>query len=170
MEYQIPADVREKCEKFAIECASTNKSEYAKRNQSNLSKIQQDIVVGKIGEWAVMQYLGEGCSEPDFEIYIGKKKSFDADLVHNGVNVHVKSQSEKSAKLYGHSWLFQKRDPLYRKPNPTDLIVGVFVGDTHARIVMYGNVGELKFGEPKVHQLRGNKVAIYLEDNEGMRL
>jgi hypothetical protein len=166
---KIPKKVREQCEQFAIECASTNKDEYAKRNQTNLSKIQLDIVVGKIGEWAVMKFLGKGCSKPDFEIYTAKKKSFDADLTYNGVNVHVKSQSEKSASMYGISWLFQKRDPLYRKPNPDDLIVGVLVGDTEAEIVMYGNVASLVFGEPKIHQLRGSKVAIYLEENEELK-
>jgi hypothetical protein len=178
MKIKIPEKVRKKCKKFALDCAGTNADEYAKRNQKNLTKIQLDIAIGKAGEWAAQHYLlnkGWKCSDPDFEIYIGKKKSFDADLTLSGdpdLDVHVKSQSQDSAKKYGISWLFQKKDPLYRDKCQKDLIIGTVVSDdlSEATIVMEGSVAKLVFGEPKVRQLRNSKVAIYLDENEELKL
>jgi len=98
------------------------------------------------------------------EIYTARKKSFDRDLTFQGKKIHVKSQSVKSAKMYGKSWLLQRRDPLYNKPTEDDIVYGTVVDGNKVEIVMVRSATSIVFGETKVFQLRNSKVAIYLDE------
>lgn len=72
--------------------------------------------MGKIAEWACYRWLCTyvSCPEapPDMEIYKAKDKSFDADLVVDGVPIHVKSMTVQSAERWGLSWVFDINDDL----------------------------------------------------------
>lgn len=168
--------------KFASDRIAGSKDIYAYRGEKNLSKMEEDIVIGTLGEYAVYNYLrslGYRCSRPDLKIYEKRRKSFDADLlVHrkegkeNTGNVHVKSQSLQSVKRYGQSWLFQKSDSLVTSPERQDKMIFtnvcpktwevVVVGVVHPKLVT--DLG--LWGECKVWSYRKTKVAIYLEDLE----
>ena len=74
---------------------------------------RSDIIVGALGEMAVYKYLklkGVKLDKPDFSIYENGCKTYVADmLTKGGAALHVKSQSLESAKLYGLSYLMQKK-------------------------------------------------------------
>jgi hypothetical protein len=107
---KIAQETIDKCTAFAQECAQTNKY-YASRGQANLDKIVQDIITGKLGEFAAYELLSSKFSDttlPDLEIYRGGRKSHSADLTAGGHNFSVKTQSFESIKRYGVSWLMEK--------------------------------------------------------------
>jgi len=143
---------------FAHNCANTILSEYAKRNQENVKKIVQDICNGKIAELLVHRYLvekGKQCSAPDFVIYPAHYKSFDADLVCEGINIHVKSCIPNDK--WSNSWCFQPNDSLVIKPQPNDYLALVVLGDDpYFRLVRAEGV---KYGVPRKRGL--NKSVIY---------
>lgn len=167
---------------FASERMGGSKDLYVYRGEKNLSKMEEDIIIGTLGEYAVFNYLkslGYKCSRPDLKIYEKKRKSFDADLTvtrndfnKSKVNVHVKSQSLKSVKRYGQSWLFQRSDSLVANPAKNDIMIFTnvcpktwevnIVGIVHPKLVCEMEL----WGECKVWSYRKTKVAIYLEDLE----
>lgn len=51
----------ETCARFAQESVSTHSTHYAKRNQSNAPKIQEQIRVGKLAEFGVHRLLAGDC-------------------------------------------------------------------------------------------------------------
>lgn len=107
--------LRLECFKFAEKVKPTN---IYHEFQSNGDFILRQIAWGKFGEWLIafeLDLLGE-CSEPDMKIYAAKKKSFDADLTLNGVDVHCKTTTVTSAKRWGESWCFKAQDPLLKNP------------------------------------------------------
>lgn len=107
---KISPSIIEKCTTFAQECAQTNKY-YASRGQANLDKIVQDIITGKLGEFAAYELLSSRFDDttlPDLEIYRGGRKSHSADITAGGHNFSVKTQSLESVKKYGMSWLMEK--------------------------------------------------------------
>jgi hypothetical protein len=107
---KINQETIEKCTKFAEECVGTNKY-YASRGQSNRAKIVQDIITGKMGEFAAYELLSSKfreVSQPDLEIYHGGRKSHSADITADGFLFSVKTQSLDSVKRYGLSWLMEK--------------------------------------------------------------
>jgi len=107
---KIAQETIDKCTLFAQECAQTNKY-YASRGQANLDKITQDIITGKLGEFAAYELLSSKFADttlPDLEIYRGGRKSHSADLTAGGHNFSVKTQSIDSVKRYGMSWLMEK--------------------------------------------------------------
>ena len=146
---------------FAHYCANTNLSEYSKRNQEDVKKIVNDIQSGKIAELLVHRYLiekGKPCTPPDFVIYPPKHKSFDADLVCEGINIHVKS-CIPSAK-WSNSWVFQPNDKLVKSPEDSDYIALVVLGnDPYFRLMKADNV---RYGVPRKRGL--NKAVIYEEN------
>lgn len=106
----IPAEVVEKIEAFAADCVKTNRY-YALRGQSHIPKITNDIIVGKMGEWAAYEFLKakyEGVTEPDLKIYVGGRKSHSPDLTAGSVLFSVKTQTLESVKKYGMSWLWEE--------------------------------------------------------------
>lgn len=116
--------------------AETSKGIYHSRGQRT-DKIYNDILNGKIAEFCLYFDLisqGYELEKPDLNIYIGKRKSFDADLLVTGrwgntfknpKHLHVKSMLKRSIELYGLSVVFQKRDPLVCKPEDNHYIVAM---------------------------------------------
>lgn len=160
---EIPQYWVNKCLQFAEDCIESSKALYAYRGASKTDKIKEDIYIGKMGEVGV--YLSHKaddkiCSKPDFKIYKGRRKSFDADLFMNERAIHVKSQSSESARRYGNSWLFQRSDPVYINPND-DLFYGTMVQDKTVFFIKKCKINELLFEECKLEWFRKTKIAIY---------
>ena len=114
------------CELFMKEVYSTNKEQYEKRNQTNKNKVQSDIYIGKMAEFAVWNYLIK-CNKlatfPDIGIYPKNLKSFDADIISKDIKVHVKSCNDIG--VFPNSWLFQPNDTLCTFPSDKDFIAFV---------------------------------------------
>lgn len=167
-----------KCREFANKQLDTSRDQYRRRNQSNPERIIKQISDGKMGELLAYDHLksmGFDCTEPDFEIYTARLKSFDADLISGDSHVHVKTQCKESADRYGTSWVFQAGGSGFGHSDPC--ISGgkswcIFVVINH--LTSSGNIyGPLDmehvrrhFKDPKLKQLVGIKKCIYLEDIE----
>jgi hypothetical protein len=178
--YTLPPEIYIVCINFADQVVETNLSEYASRNQKNKQKIRDDILCGKLAEWGVyFIYLGRGRNSiepPDMKIYSWEDKSFNPDLTWQLYNIHVKSQTKQSSILYGDSWLFQSKDPLFAYSGEYDIIVACSIdirtcdifGSVESVIVeikLEKPFKNLNFSKPKLDKLIGNKKALYLEDN-----
>ncbi len=84
---------------------------YRDSNQSIKEKIRDDHFVSKLGEEAVRLVFEERKCQvqgPDYNVYAGKGKSWEADLKVNGLDVAVSSQKTESAlrllRALGWSW------------------------------------------------------------------
>lgn len=105
--------------RFTDEVIFTNKEHYNARGQNVASKMYNDILMGKIAEFGVYNYINQKpheCTEVDLNIY-EKYKSYAPDLISGGHNIHVKSCYD-----HGDSWVFQKNDPLVLNPQPNDIL------------------------------------------------
>lgn len=167
-----------RCQEFANASVDSSLSHYKRRGQSNREKIIHDIVTGKLGEIAAHRMLrrnGIWAKEPDFEIYDTKGKSFDADITHRQRNFHCKAQSEKSANLYGESWLLQYNgkgyghtDKLFKHQAKGDYLIPSVVYDTHVDIFGVVPVSLLFERDllklPKLKWFHNTKRAVYLDD------
>jgi len=146
---------------FTKDVINSNLDKFYMRRQTNKFKIFSDILLGKVCEF-VVSYELDGCSEPDLRIYPSKKKSFDADLVAKGFNIHVKSCLESSS--FETSWLFQPEDDLTINPSSKDLLALCVINDNY----------EVKFDIVKAKDMVGkykdplkkelNKKVIYYKD------
>lgn len=176
---KISKYLMKKIRQFAHERISGSKSCYTYRGETNVSKMEEDIIIGTMGEYAVYNLLKDlqlTCSKPDLKIYTGRKKSFGADLKAysklENFDVHVKSQSLKSEKRYGKSYLFQRSDKLVSSPQVSDVMAfcTVDVENEEVEIVGFVNskiMADLQlYGECKVPRYRHSKVAVYLETLE----
>lgn len=159
------------CENFAIKRAEGSGKLYGQRGEPRHDKIIDDIRIGAMAEIAAYRAVKDKVKElsfPDFKIYDKKNKSFDADLTGEGVRFHVKSQSLESAKKYGSSWLFQKRDKLLNAPGGDEFFIFCIVTGLEVEIKGIVSVSELVMKdlvkEPKVWRYRNTKRAIYLHD------
>ena len=175
-EYYLGSDIVTMCEAFAERVIETNKDEYARRKQSDLTKIKNDIVIGKLAEWGVyFIYLKRGryLNTPDMQVYPKEHKSYDPDLRWGLYNLHIKSQTYQSFVRYGDSWIFQAKDPLFEFSNEYDIVIGCrvsiddFENGALVEIMLEKQFRNLKFGETKLSKFYGNKKAIYLKDNNG---
>ncbi len=153
--------------------ASGSGALYKSRGEAVQQKVIDDIVSGKMGEYCaymtISKYFPDVVTEPDLEIYKGRRKSFGADLSVGDIGVHVKTQSFGSIKRYGKSWLFQKSDKLVSSPSEKDIIAFVSVGedgeavfDFACRAVDLVSV----YGTPKVPSYANTKKALYYIDIE----
>lgn len=153
---------------FANESAKSSQANYKQRNQSNLSKIKNDIFLGKVAEYSIYNYYvskGFKITAPDIQIYQAKNKSFDADLtiIDKNQNIHVKSHFIKSP--FPPSWVFQKTDPLVTNPSPEDIIIMSIInviGEGDAIIEYACNLKD-KY-KPLLKESLQSKTAIYLKD------
>ncbi|MCW3075055.1 MAG: hypothetical protein JWP69_2124 [Flaviaesturariibacter sp.] len=164
----IELDVDEviRAKRFAEKVVDT--TDYSDSNQSFRVKIQQDHFISKLGEEAAKKVLQtyarvEG---PDYVIYEGVEKSWEADLLVNGIELAVKTQSQSSAVKYGKSWTFQsgttRRDTILDKPQAW--VCFVLFDDEHPyQFTVYPpyQISELVFGEPKLAHLKGSKKVVY---------
>lgn len=181
---EISPEIVQKCQKFGEECVLSNLDKYRSRNQFDKGKIIADIKCGKIGEYVIWNHLLNkfpNLSEPDINIYVGNK-SWDADLIDKSqdLKVAVKSQDYLSSCLYGDSWVFQ-----YNKGKKYDCDTGIFGNQEDKYYVSFVSLNVPKktaiirgvvkvswlhknnlFKEMKKENLKGNKVAVYLEDLE----
>ncbi len=157
-----------------LQARVTDCSEYKRRGGFK----EIDILCGALGEMGVYKFLkskGVKLSKPDFTIYDAGQKSYAADLTtKEGLQLHVKSQTTDSARLYGHSYLLQKNDPIVRNEKRKFLkdhfLVPTMVDVESLCVTIYGTVPmnlihkKSLFGECKVPFLNKTKRAIYLED------
>lgn len=180
--YKITQDMIDVANEFAEKSAITSLDKYHKRNQNSLLKIKSQIKDGKIGEMIAYQHLCKifpEISKPDLSIFDNFQKSWDPDLYDpSGIRIAVKSQDIVSAINYGESWVFQ-----YRPNKNYDCDFGVFKENNDNHYVAFNALNVPKrfgsiraivkikwlhekklFKEMKVHQLRGNKLAVYYDD------
>ena len=183
--FTITLDNLLKCTAFAKSSVNTSSDKYASRNQFDIDKIMRDIRTGKIGEEGAYEKISSiypELSKPDYQIYSKKDKSWSPDLIdsESGLHLAVKSQGIESALAFEDSWVFQ-----YNDGKNYDCDKGVFkeVNDKHyvafTSINVPKRIGEIRaivkiqwlhdkklFKEMKKQSLRGNKVAVYMDDLE----
>lgn len=164
------------CNDFAKKEIVTTERMRNKRGQFNRQKMIYDTTVGKMGEWAVSWLFWQhniDCSEPDMEIYDKHRKSFDADLTYDGIELHVKSQCEEAARRYGTSFVFQKggqgrghTDPIIRSGDGQAIFT--VVHDSTRFVEIYGPIStdvlRKNLRDPKLDYLKKTKTCLYLED------
>jgi hypothetical protein len=152
--------------------AVTGTVNYRDSNQSIKEKIRDDHFVSKLGEEAVRFVLEKrDCKVegPDYTIYSGKGKSWDADLKVNGLEVAVKTQRRSAANRYDLSWTFQdspeRRDPILDMPEAwVCLAVYEDLKDGYECMVYpLRKIKQLIFEAPRLSKLVGKKQAVYLE-------
>lgn len=168
----IGNDVLGRAKDFAAKVAPTvgTAGLYLDTNQKNIAKIQHDHYVSKIGEEAVKQVfegLGKQVHGPDYQIYQGKQKSWDSDLLVDGIDLAVKTQTKQRASQFGLSWTFQasrqRTDPILDQPEAW--VCFVEFDEQHQQCCVYPayQIKELVFGEPKLAKLKGTKKMIYAQ-------
>jgi len=145
---------------------------YRDSNQSIKEKIRDDHFVSKLGEEAVRFVFEERKCEvegPDYNVYAGKGKSWEADLKVNGLDVAVKTQRRSAANRYGLSWTFQdspeRRDPILDMPDAWVCLVVYEDLKEGYECVVYPlrKIKQLIFEAPRLGKLIGKKQAVYLE-------
>ena len=155
---------------FADDVVST--VNYRDSNQSVKKKIRDDHFVSKLGEEAVRMVFEARNAKvegPDYNVYTGKGKSWDADLKVNELDVAVKTQRRSAAKRYDLSWTFQdspeRRDPILDTPNAwVCLVVYEDLNDGYECVVYpLRKIKQLIFEAPRLKKLIGKKQAVYLE-------
>lgn len=141
---------------------------YIDTNQSNIEKIKHDHYVSKVGEEAVKQVfqaLGRKVKGPDYAVYEGSRKSWASDLYIDEVPLAVKTQSSAMAQKFGLSWTFQassqRFDPILKSSD--SWVCFVEFDEKFEKCYVYPpyQIGELKFGEPKLNKLKGTKKVVY---------
>jgi len=152
-------------ELFMKEVYSTNKDQYDKRNQTNRSKVESDIYMGKMAEFAVWNFLVDQkkpATFPDIGVYPKELKSFDADINSGDVKIHVKSCMDVSQ--FPNSWVFQPNDSLCISPSDKEflaLVISYPSKKFEAYFVSASKVIEL-YRPPRKEGL--DKKVIYEED------
>jgi hypothetical protein len=172
----ISDDDLKKCQSFAKKVVKTNADCYARRNQTDLDKIIDDITVGKIAEVAASKLLkarGMEYSEVDYEIYQTWGKSFDPDLYgwteRHEWKFHVKCMKKENAERWGLSWSFQVQDHLVTDPNDDEHIILCELIDYHTidiKTVVKANTLFNCWADPKLNKLKGIKKVLYWETLE----
>jgi hypothetical protein len=145
---------------------------YRDSNQTVKTKIKDDHFVSKLGEEAVkFVFEARECQVegPDYKVYAGKGKSWEADLKVSGLEVAVKTQRRSAAKRYGLSWTFQdspeRRDPILDMPDAWVCLVVYEDLKEGNECVVYPlrKIKQLIFEAPRLSRLVGKKQAVYLE-------
>jgi len=152
--------------------AVTGTVNYQDSNQSVKKKIRDDHFVSKLGEEAVRMVFEARNAEvegPDYNVYRGKGKSWEADLKVNELDVAVKTQRRSAANRYGLSWTFQdspeRRDPILDMPDAWVCLVVYEDLKEGNECVVYPlrKIKQLIFEAPRLNKLVGKKQAVYLE-------
>lgn len=171
--YSIEEEVFNKCTNFAIDSVDSSLDCYAKRNQTNKSKIITDIRNGKIAEEITYSLLSEqlfNLSKPDYAIYSAYQKSWAPDLNNQDYNISVKSQTKSSGDMFGTSWIFSKKDDVLYTHSSADY-AALVVLDIDRRmaflksIMSITSIREQNLFKPlKNATLNSSKVAVYMSD------
>ena len=154
----------ERCKIFAAFSVDSSADEYARRNQNDINKIKIDIYSGKVAEFMVYNYLvsrGKHVTKPDLDIYDKHHKSFDSDLVSDGVNLHVKSHFVNPR--FPVSWVFQKKDKITSDAGD-DYLCLVVMKENWDNWFYIKAAKLLDFKQPVKESLRATKVCIYEKD------
>jgi hypothetical protein len=173
----IPNKWIKQCREFAEESSHTSVNHYKKRRQGNIDKIKEDIFIGKMGEVGVHLFLksqGIEINKPDFEIYSGRKKSFDSDLQSDKYDIHCKSQGESSASRFGISWILQyggagygHQDKLFKHQTKHDILAPSVVRGDEVELLALIPIKTIfekdMVDMPKLNWLRNTKRALYWE-------
>ena len=119
-----PSSYQEKlCSLFAENVFHTNEDMYVRVNKRDPKIVKEQIYSGKLAEYAVFNLLVANydiVTAPDIMIYDKSKKSYDADIVAGGKNIHIKSCF--SGQKYPISWLFQPTDGVTKTPTENDIL------------------------------------------------
>jgi hypothetical protein len=166
----LPTEAVERAAAFADSVIAT--VNYRDSNQTVKQKIRDDHFVSKLGEEAAkFVFEARKCQVegPDYKVYAGKGKSWEADLKVNDLDVAVKTQRRSAAQRYGLSWTFQdspeRRDPILDMP---DAWVGFVVYEDlkegyECLVYPLRKIKQLIFEAPRLSKLIGKKQAVYLE-------
>jgi hypothetical protein len=166
----LPADAVTRAAAFADAVTST--VNYRDSNQTVRQKIRDDHFVSKLGEEAVKSvFEARNCQVqgPDYAVYAGKGKSWEADLKVNELDVAVKTQRRSAANRYDLSWTFQdspeRRDPTLDMPDAWVCLVVYEDLKSDYECVVYPlrKIKQLIFEAPRLSRLVGKKQAVYLE-------
>lgn len=153
---------QEEAEKFADEVNPT--TNYVDSKQPRSNRTWRNHKDGKLAEF-VVGFLYNADHRPDTQIYKGRKKSWDADLQVNGKPCAVKSQTLESFLKYQPSMTFQcgarRKDKILSEPNSQ--VIYCLLLDNIALISPPFAIRDLKFGDPKLPKLIGEKTVAYLE-------
>ena len=152
------------CILFSKHSVSSSLSEYEKRNQFNEEKIINDIYNGKKAEFLVynfLMYRQKKLNSPDLNIYKKHNKSYDADLILENANVHVKSHNVNGS--FPVSWVFQKKDPLLSGLKDDDFLALVVL-NKHINYMYLKKISQVDFKQPLKESLRKTKVCVYEAD------
>lgn len=167
-EVRLNVALIDKARCFAKEVTAT--TNYRDSRQFSSAKIEHDHFISKLGEEAVrlvFEKFGKKVKGPDYTIYQKKQKSWDADLVVEGVPLAVKTQGAEAAKKYGLSWTFQagseRRDPMLGRDDAWVCFVAL-TSSYVATVYPPYQIKNLKFREPKLKKLKGSKLVVYAED------
>lgn len=182
IKFTISEDILNKCKEFAKLSVDSSADKYASRNQLDVEKIMKDIRNGKVGEEAVYSNLLDKfphLSKPDHQVYSKKDKSWSPDLKSNNISIAVKSQDIESALAYEDSWVFQHGDgkkdcdsAVFKEVDLNHYVAFVSlnvpkrIGSIRAIVKIQWLHDNNLFKEMKKENLRGNKLAVYLEDLE----
>ena len=166
----LPKEAVERAGAFAEAVTST--VNYRDSNQTVRQKIRDDHLVSKLGEEAVkFVFEARECVVvgPDYNVYSGKGKSWEADLKVNDLEVAVKTQRRSAANRYGLSWTFQdspeRRDPILDLPEAWVCFVVYEDSKEGYECLVYPlrRIKQLIFEAPRLSKLVGKKQAVYLE-------
>lgn len=179
-------DYWHKCRLYAENEFETVKKTRAQRGQTNPQRIKHQTAVGKMGELLACDWLrqqGYNCSDPDFTIYSGRKKSWESDmyiLSRDGkFKVACKAQDEVSARKYGRSWIFQKgghgyghTDPVIQSGESLSVFVSINLEEEYAEIKGPFRMCDMRplFKEPRLKSMKHSKVALYWEDMQHVQV
>ena len=175
-----------RCKLYAENEFETVQKTRAQRGQTNPKRIKHQTAVGKMGELVAYDWLiqkGYNCSEPDFNIYSGRNKSWESDMYilssHGKFKVACKAQDEVSAKRFGRSWIFQKggngfghTDPVIQSGESLSVFVSLNLEKETGEVMGPFRMQDMRplFKEPRVKRLRYSKVALYWEDMQDVKV
>lgn len=114
-EFTADRELRRLINEHAESCARLRATTYQSRYYATSTKLETDIIRGKLAEWAVyswLQIVRPNVSQPDMELYTDSQMNelrHAPDLVADGTRFGVKAckMSDKDP-----SWVFQKTDPV----------------------------------------------------------
>lgn len=168
----MPSAIIDKAKEFTNKVIGT--IDYSDSRQSNKQKVWKDHFISKIGEEAVYKTFSKftnNVTEPDYKIYYEKDKSWDADLKVNNIGLAVKTQAKSSADKFGLSWTFQygsyRKDIILDDPDAWVCFVQCNDINNKYNCIVYPplQIKFIKFGEPRLQKLRGEKKVVYAQDN-----
>ena len=179
-------DYWHRCRLYAENEFDTVKKTRAQRGQTNPKRIKHQTAVGKMGELIACDWLrekGYNCSDPDFTIYSGRKKSWESDMhilsSHGKFKVACKAQDEVSARKYGRSWIFQKNgqgyghtDPVIQSGESLSVFVSLDLENQKAEVMGPFRMCDMRplFKEPRLKSMKYSKVALYWEDMQHVKV